>query len=916
MCRIDPARRPIAALALAGLAAACWAQAPTPEAPVDAVAAYLESLGLRGLLAAHLRERLTGATREEAILIAERLGRVYAEEIEAATDPAERQRLEALGQELLETVPEAASFDLRLTLWRARYVSAERVCERERLRLADAEEVAATLAALEALSAEFADAAREAAQRVTNLERAESRSEAPADGFRALRDLLAEARRHRSLASYYLGWTDYYRGMLTGRRDLATAAEVSLGYVLNAEGGRPTIDRIPGTSLRYEHVARAVIGVALCRSLAGEHGDAIAWLEEASEAEGLAPEVAAQLRARRIAVLGAAGRWDRLASDMGDLEAAPLSLAEARLLVVMLLERREAARVTARDAEAAERLLTASLRRMIDMGRIGHIIELVDRYGTLPLGDDGFVVQYVRAVRLYESARRAHEAHAAANPGANPSAEEPTADAEARSLYRQAEEAMRVATVADDAGEFPAERGRAALLRGLAMFYAGEPRAAGEWLVASTADAAPSTRAEALWLAIVAFDHAASLGDAAASADVRRLGGEFVKAFPTDPRAAAVLARQENLEGIDQGVALRILLDVPEDDPRHEAAQRRATQLLYRQYRAAPPSTRAEQAAAFLAVASKVLALDVAQAQAQGQSPEAAERAIGLIRQMLDAALAPAAPDPQAVRTLFDTLESILAAAEAGGTEPRSRLAGELAFRRLQLAIVERDAQAREALLTQLDALGGPFADAAHRFLYNAALQTLAAAVTAAPPPGGDEGEALPADPDPDADRAVIRHGSRLIAAAGAPTDAIRAAGIAAIAEAVARSAERRATIDGDPASADIARRLDRLRLDAGLASEPCLRRFAVMSEAAGDVPAATLAWRTLAAGLDPPAPAWFEARHELFRTLALSDEAAARAALAQHVALYGVDAPPPWDTRFAALAQTLGVPATPGANP
>ena len=101
----------------------------------DDVASFLESRGLDRLLAIHLEEgldELSGDARGES---ATRLARLYAQLLMNAESDSDRAYLEARGLQLLKGIPLGDADDLRVELLNGRYLVAEDIAERHRLRL-------------------------------------------------------------------------------------------------------------------------------------------------------------------------------------------------------------------------------------------------------------------------------------------------------------------------------------------------------------------------------------------------------------------------------------------------------------------------------------------------------------------------------------------------------------------------------------------------------------------------------------------------------------------------------------------------------------------------------------------------------------------------------------------------------------
>ncbi|MDP1660832.1 MAG: hypothetical protein Q8L55_02855, partial [Phycisphaerales bacterium] len=111
----------------------------------------------------------------------------------------------------------------------------------------------------------------------------------------------------------------------------------------------------------------------------------------------------------------------------------------------------------------------------------------------------------------------------------------------------------------------------------------------------------------------------------------------------------------------------------------------------------------------------------------------------------------------------------------------------------------------------------------------------------------------------------------------------------------------------GDAAARDAALRLDRALVNARGPSIESLTRIAELSEGAGDVRAASEAWRTIGDVERDGSVIWHRAKYEFLRLLADSDGAGAKAAVSQHMILYPTG-PEPWSTKIKELGARLGV--------
>ncbi len=888
----------LAMLVLAGLCGVVRGQdddgpLPPDERPAaDAIEAYLERFGLTEVLAEHLREKLPGAKGEERIAIAERLGAIYAAALTETTPPDEAARIEGLSRELLDAVPDAGTYELRISLAKARYLPAERIAEKARLRLATGDEIQRAQGTLDAVGGELRGLAGTLTRRVRSLEAVERRGSTDIVG---VREQLAEAQRLRALASYYAGWAATYQASLTGRSDAARDALRSFAVLLAGESeSEPTLERLPRALLRREPVARAALGVAVCRALLNDPVDALAWLDELDRNAEVPESVREQVFGRRLSILAQDRRWDSLAVLVERERRAgrfgpatgealePLSVTRARLLAVAVLEALRGVSLDDPRRGAAEPIAAAALADLVTRGEVGHVLDLLGEYGTLPLGGDGFIVRYVRGLQAFERARQAHRAS-----GADP--ERPIEDTQLRARYIDASGLLGQALEAPDATTFPGERGKCGLLLGLSMYYRGDLVQAARRLESVAQIAGSAEREEALWLALVALDTALDeRSDAEATRKRDELAALYLTEFPATDRAATLLLRRAGDGLLDDEQAAELLLGVPRESPLYEAARRQAATRLYRVLRAADRETRELQAPRYLALAEEVLDADrraILSARSPEEASSAADAAVGRVRRVLDIALSISSPDLALAHRSLELLGELSArrlSASDGAIE------AELLFRRLQIAAIEGDAGRVETLLARLRADGGVAAESAARFLYNRALRA------------ADDREQ-----DATAHRELVERGRLVlsIAGEGARTSAAEAS---AVRDRIARAAAVVWELAGDEDLRDLAIVLDAEALEEGNFNADTLRRLGRLSEDAGRTELALDAWRTLSAATASGTRAWFEARYHAIRVLADIEPTKAAAALQQHLTLHPEGGPSPFDARFRELRDRL----------
>jgi hypothetical protein len=872
-------------LLCAGAAAAQTQEEPPAPAAESVIEQYLSDRDLKELLAAYLLQRLQRAEGQERLRLAGRLGGIYVELLDAARTPAQRRNWESRSEDLLRAVPEAESFELRLNLAKARYLQVEELAERHRLRLVSPEEKQEAERTLRTVGAMFADIGGKLNRSIEALERREAGG--PDSELVAVREQLSEARRLRSLAMYYGGWSAYYSGYLSGRAQSADEALVNFGYLLNTPGRQANVERLPTGLLRYEHVARAAIGCAMAESLRGRDGAAILWIEALGKAEGVPEAVSRQLFTRRMSVLAAARRW----GDLGFIierrrqpnradAVKPLDVGEARLLAVLTLEALDSGTLDPRAAQVVQPLADTAITDLIALGEVRQVLDLVSRYGSTTIGGEGFIVLYVRGMQAYERAREAHR-HTGGD------LEQPAIVTSVANEYRHAAGSFRVALEARDAGRFAEERANAGLLLGLSHFYAGDlVEAADLFEKAYRAGGGARLQEDALWLAIVALDKAVA-DRPSLDRRLSELSALYLRAYPTSERAAKLLLRQAATGLISEDRAIEILLGVPKSSALYEAARRQAASLLYGLYRRSRGPDKDFAALRFAEVSEELLRIDRARAgTSSAESKQAVEQIIIRVRQVLDAVLGMSAPDLARAERAFEVLDAI--SVEAG--LDFQRVEDELTYRRLQLALAKADMQAATRALDRLRALGGRFADAADRLMYRRATTLYASNPSSA-----------------EMAHEVVRHGLRVIEQFGKDETALSDPAVASLYNSVAEAASRVWAARRDESMRDIALRLDEVLMNFGNPPAVAVRRYAELAEGAGNTRGALDAWRLLLVALGRGDPAWFEARYHSLRLLSRTDIGAARQAMAQHKVLNPEYGPDPWGEMLRSLDAQLG---------
>lgn len=853
--------------------------------PAIQVERFLTENDLSSVLGAHLRERLHSGSPDEKARAAEALGELYGKQLRTATTTESRQEIEAQARDLLKSVPESRSYVLRLELAKATYLQAEELAERDRLRMGTAADKSEAERILRSIFPIFNDIAAKIGRRIDELERQEKN--ARDEDVAEVRQQSVEARSLRSLARYYAGWSAYYLAVVTNSPQTASNAAIDFGYLLGAPAGKPaTVDKASKAYLRLEHVARAAMGVALCSSIRGSHGEAIRWLDEIESTDDLPATLHADLFFRRIIVYAAAGRWSeldalvRVQKRSDDGKPAPLTLRDGRLIAVLTLDALQRGSVPASDKAIAERLSQNAMADLVARGEVGHVLNLMNQFGSVPVGEEGFVAQLVRGLYQYDLARKAHRAADAS------SSDKPTKDPAIINEYRAAAKMLEQAVASPDGAQRPAELANAKFRLGFARFYAGDlEEAAGRFEAAFESFPQGEAKRDALWFALTSLDLAIEGGKPSLATSRDRLAMLMVQTYPGSEYAARLLLRQANADTVEPEQGVKILLGVKKDSPAYNAARRQASQLLYRMYSRAAPDDRGFAAVRFAEVAEE--AMELAKAEAlRGTDKLAQESAAWVVRcarQVADAMLSLPAPEVRRAEAALESLDAVVSQHRIGLDESTQT---ELLFRRFQIADAKGDAATRDRTLAELRQRSGPFAAAPDKMLYRKALVAW---------------RAVPSDLN--SAKQVVAHGLVLISRAGVDETTIAPTRLA-----VAEAAAAVWHANKDEAMRDRALELDRKSIESGGRTEAVLRRLAELGESKGDKQASLDAWKELSAALVPSSNAWYEARYNSIRLQWDVNQAAAVEAMRQHVVLHPSFGPEPWGVKLRELDEKMGM--------
>ena len=903
----------------------------TAKAPLslDAVEGYLQSRQLKTLLSDHLSRKFETATGAEKARLGERLARLMFQQLGTTADVEAREKLADRAKAFIKAVPDSRSIGLRIELLRTAYLKSEQEAEQLRIGAGNEAGRSALISNLVGIHQQLLALGLEAHRRTRELEaKLDSGRSNPQD-----EEDVTEARGVRSRAYYFAGWAGVYAAELlhsgqlglspiqrapgqSAPEALASAAMDCFGWHTGRSAfERPMLDRIARSTIKYEHVARAVLGVAAACSLTGNDAEALKWLALIDDEPQAAPAAKAASSTLRIDVLLRAARFNDAKRALAELrtggktnEGVPLppkpdpraDPAAARLIAsisMRLLADTQRTGTPDRSGELAG-IVETCLSDLIAAGRISAVLELAERFGTSAIADKGFVGTFVRGMLRAESALSALRAERGGTLGDAPATEAATINE-----LLAAAEALDASTAQEDARSYPVDLARAFYASARARYFAGRDMAAAESARRSfelAEKTSPAIAQDALWLAILCLERESQVAGSGLIAG-ERLGSTislFITRYSGTQRAATLLVRRPDKSGLPDAKVVETLLAVEPDSTLYLESRRAAVRVLYRMFRENRSAEGQFIARRFIAVAQPVLEADrkLAMASTGPDAARHAEATLTLIRQALDVALALSPADASLTEQLLGAAQSITAYHSMSDT----RFGRELLFRRLQLALTRNDFQAADSLQVQLDAPGDGFdqrfADAGNRLLFLNAKARLKSILSITPL---NESTAVE-----QATRALA-HGQPLLFRRGVLMPGTDTASLVMMAD-VAEAAEVLARFSGDSQSRELALTLYRAVLMSRPSDVASLTGLATLLEAAGDLPGATEAWKSLAAASKEGERPWFVARYNTIRLISRTNPAQARLLMAQHAALYPTLAPAPLGQKFTELRMSI----------
>lgn len=823
----------------------------------DQVASYLKSRNMLSLLEIQLEERIEdSADDDERSKLAEELSDLYLNQLRSFDqDDPYRPIVVNRAQSLVTRMGSIPMYELRIELLIEAYIAVEPNVELARLELLDLDKRSSAIADLSAMDRKLKAITSKLDPKVAKVERLVERSSTGNE--LSLRDTLPDLRRYRSLAHYYYAWTGYSLAVLKDQH-VPSNVFVSFGWLLGGEGEMPQFSVFNETTLEFEHVARSAIGVALAHAQSDDVLTGRAWAEFVAESEHAEPDAKEAAEDRLLQIMAMDRDWTdayRLMLTIGRQrgEDAPLRIAEARYLALRSLEAMQSSRVGRGGVLEAEKVARYAVEVLVEQGEIGHVLDLYQRFDSLPLVADSFITNYALAIG---------ELNRAEQSGGS-------------GMYATVASYFSSALESPDADRFPSERDDCSLKLAYTEIRSGRPAEALKACdqLIKTSDNAEIIE-EARWLRIAAIDSINTNAGQATSDAIEDAVREYIVAYPSTERAAKLILRYAMQGTVDSKVAISTLESIQDEDQIAIPARRTLVQLRYQRLRA----MRFSDQPAIVDVLTIIRWIDEQEPNEIVDISDAKSR-LGTVRIGLDLSLRISPPDLDFARHLVERgLETI-------SFDPSFKMyRAEFVYRMIEIAINRQELGDAMDLLDELGSLDPAKADNARVLLFNHAIRDWKSLQTTRTA------------------RLVVDLGSDVLARQTPPYPQALGGQVSTVAEAIAESAVYLWLSTDDSETRDLALRVSLLVLERGQPSEPGLRRTAMLSNKSGDTSNELEAWLRLLAAYPASDDRWFEARYESLRIMKQVDFTRALSAYDQFRVLHPSLGPAPWDAKIATL--------------
>jgi hypothetical protein len=821
--------------------------AGTPED--DRITEYLAENSLQELLEVQLFDRFEREREPDVrIAFANQLGRIYLDRLsDDQMGDTDRKDYLLKGQVLVGLIPDNKLLELRLELLVAQYKAYEQVADLQRIGLLDAAQTDEAAVALDMLHSDFGHIARLADSDVESFNRQAARTSG--ESQQENERLLADARAVYSRASFFEGWAGYSLGVVTGR-EVDSSVFKAFGWVLGFDGNLPVLVDVDLDLLEYEHVARAMIGVALCKLHNREYHSSRLWLEavhDSSVAAEFAKDFAYQ---RQVDVSLAEHDWKQALSQIGVLtrqsSASLVDVALARAVVLRTMEALQEDLQGRGGDETGTELVKVGLARLVELGEIGHVIDLLERFGSLPSIGNGFVGSYAQGVS--EMMRAESSEHAVG-----------FSDAAIRFVR---------ALTAHDVTEYLDYAADAALKLVYCELRSDRPSAAlrsletySEYLISA------EQLEESGWLEILALDAIVRSGQEQMGVRLAQSLGAYIRAYPSSERANKLIVQYALSPYLEDVEALDGLMIEDPSNPLAIPARRKLVQMLYKN----PELTTGGREQSNREIVEHAQWIWLHQPTDIENAREARER-LAVCRIAVLIGLETDPVEHEFLRSAVDRMKKLI------DSEPAFDLyRSELAFREVQVLLLEGEVDRAGAIAIGSSDLNSEHLRGALSMVFGRSHRRFM-----------EQRNTVHA-------QSMVRYGRAFVEHQVVDPEDQLDARLSLAAESVAMGAMYIAQQTNDDFMRELALAYGFRVFEFGVPSEHGLVQTAELCEQYGRHDDALLCWNRLVQTLDDELIQWHRARYESLRLLKRRDSSQASEAYRQYKALHPSGSPEPW---------------------
>lgn len=822
----------------------------TPED--DLVAQYLQSHNMTSLLKVQLQDRIERAkSSDEREALATQLSLIYLDELKnTRPDDPYRQMILIQAQTLIESMGQSSMYGLRIELIIYEYQSYESAVELHKIDLLDPEKRQQARRSFEDLRRRLKNLTNRLDIEVAKAEKASRKRSDDDTEAKAQRDRLADLRRYKSLAHYYAGWAGY---SLSALNDTHIPADVfeSFGWLLGGRGKQPTILDHQRSTFKYEHVARAAIGIALSYTQSGDLSNARDWLEYVIESPATAPDIVEHAQNKLIQILIEYRQWslahETVIEVYANRELNSMSVADARFIALYSLKGFEES--TDSQAKNYTKLLAKlAINQLLERGEIGHVLDLYARFDSIPILSNSFVSLYAQGLKELNRVE-SHEVSTGYSSSAN--------------LFSRA-------LKADDAKDYLAQRNDCKLKLAYCLIQSANPEQAAkicQQVIHETGD--DQTIEEARWIRIAALESAH-----APQNRIDQAVREYLFAYPSTTKSAKLILRYALRGTVDSSIAIETLESINDDDQLAVVARRMLVKIEYEHLR----STQFADQSLIAKTLDQINWIRTQEPETIEDINDANAR-MNLARIALDLALRQDPFDQPRAQDLLEYGVSLLAFDSS--FEPYR---AEFLYRQLEIAIKSNRLDSVDTLLSQLNVIDEAKAKNARLLLFQHALESW------------DQLQSTH-----HAQR-VVSLGVRVLAEQSPKPPSPLRLQISGTAQRVAICAAYLHSNSNQPDMLDLASRLLSLVMDRGQPNEIGLRLATKVFQQTNESDSELKAWNLLLGAYPTTDPLWYEARYETLRLMKDRDFQAALKAYDQFRLLHPSLGPSPWNQQIAAL--------------